>query len=87
MKFEYDPNKSKQNQLKHGLDFEEAQELWQDSNRVEIGYQLKAKTLIQRGSQPARVSADLTVHFIPPYVGSRNFISFDPVYFSVSQGK
>lgn len=29
-------NKSKQNQLKHGLDFEEAQELWQDSNRVEI---------------------------------------------------
>jgi len=36
VKFEYDPNKSKQNQLKHGLDFEEAQELWQDSNRVEI---------------------------------------------------
>ncbi len=35
------------------------------------GYQLKAKTPTQRRSQPARVSADLPVHFIPPYVGSR----------------
>ena len=36
MKFEYDPNKSRQNQLKHGLSFEEAQVLWQDFNRIEI---------------------------------------------------
>jgi uncharacterized DUF497 family protein len=36
VKFEYDPNKSRQNQLKHGLSFEEAQVLWQDFNRIEI---------------------------------------------------
>ena len=34
------------------------------------GYQLKAKTPTQSRSQPARVSADRPVHFIPPYVGS-----------------
>lgn len=27
--FEYDPEKSRSNKLKHGIDFEEAQELWQ----------------------------------------------------------
>jgi len=36
-----------------------------------LGYQLKAKTPTQSRSQPARVSADLPVHFIPPYVGSQ----------------
>ncbi len=35
-----------------------------------MGYQLKAKTPTQSRPQPARVSADLPVHFIPPYVGS-----------------
>ena len=35
------------------------------------GYQLKAKTPIRSRSQPARVSADLPVHFISPYVGSQ----------------
>ncbi len=30
MKFEYDPNKSASNKQKHGLDFQEAQELWKD---------------------------------------------------------
>ena len=30
MKFEYDPNKSASNKQKHGLDFQEAQELWED---------------------------------------------------------
>ena len=28
MQFEYDPNKSKSNKEKHGIDFDEAQELW-----------------------------------------------------------
>lgn len=36
VKFEYDLNKSRQNQLKHGLSFEEAQVLWQGFNRIEI---------------------------------------------------
>ncbi|MCB1177962.1 MAG: BrnT family toxin [Leptospiraceae bacterium] len=28
MQFEYDPEKSKKNKEKHGIDFEEAKELW-----------------------------------------------------------
>jgi len=36
MKFEYDPNKSITNMEKHGIDFEEAQALWKDSELVEI---------------------------------------------------
>jgi uncharacterized DUF497 family protein len=31
-----DPNKSAENKRKHGIDFEEAQELWADSGLVEI---------------------------------------------------
>jgi uncharacterized DUF497 family protein len=30
MEFEYDPAKSTSNQLKHGIDFEEAKRLWLD---------------------------------------------------------
>ncbi len=36
MKFEFDKNKSKMNQYKHGMDFETAKKLWTDSNRVQI---------------------------------------------------
>jgi uncharacterized DUF497 family protein len=36
MDFEYDPTKSLANLHKHGIDFEQAQELWQDSNLVEV---------------------------------------------------
>ena len=36
MKFEYDPDKSRSNQVKHGIDFEEAQTLWADPDLVEI---------------------------------------------------
>lgn len=32
MKFEYDQVKSASNKIKHGLDFEEAQALWDDDN-------------------------------------------------------
>ncbi|MBQ4568293.1 MAG: BrnT family toxin [Desulfovibrio sp.] len=32
MKFEYDPAESSANKVKHGLDFEEAQALWEDDN-------------------------------------------------------
>ena len=34
--FEYDPEKSRKNKSKHGLDFEQAKLLWKDSRRVEI---------------------------------------------------
>lgn len=33
---EYDANKSAENKQKHGIDFEEAQELWTDADLVEI---------------------------------------------------
>jgi uncharacterized DUF497 family protein len=36
MGLEYDPNKSAANKRKHGIDFDEAQELWEDSGLVEI---------------------------------------------------
>ena len=34
--FEYDIVKSKSNKEKHGIDFQTARRLWNDSNRVEI---------------------------------------------------
>lgn len=36
MKFEYDANKSYTNNKKHGIDFEEAQLLWQDERLLEV---------------------------------------------------
>ena len=36
MNFEYDINKSRINKEKHGIDFEEAQALWSDSEAVII---------------------------------------------------
>jgi len=34
--FEYDKLKSKVNKDKHGIDFDEAQQLWNDPERIEI---------------------------------------------------
>lgn len=34
--FEYDPKKSQSNLEKHGIDFEEAQLLWQDPDLIEV---------------------------------------------------
>ena len=34
MDFEFDPDKSATNFKKHGIDFVEAQELWEDSDRL-----------------------------------------------------
>ncbi|MEI8120491.1 MAG: BrnT family toxin [bacterium] len=36
MDFEFDPNKSAANEQKHGIDFGEAQALWNDVDRVEV---------------------------------------------------
>jgi hypothetical protein len=36
MFFEFDPKKSDTNKLKHGIDFPEAQELWNDPDLLEI---------------------------------------------------
>jgi uncharacterized DUF497 family protein len=36
VEFEYDPDKSKTNARKHGIDFEQARLLWSDAKRVEF---------------------------------------------------
>lgn len=36
MEFEFDPAKSVSNREKHGVDFVQAQELWQDPMRAEV---------------------------------------------------
>jgi len=36
MLFEFDPEKSTANKAKHGIDFVEAQELWEDPDRLEV---------------------------------------------------
>jgi uncharacterized DUF497 family protein len=36
MKFEFDPKKSESNKQKHGIDFYEAQALWDDPDLIEI---------------------------------------------------
>lgn len=35
MPFEFDPSKSASNKDKHGIDFDEAQALWDDDKRIE----------------------------------------------------
>ncbi len=39
MEFEFDPKKSASNKQKHGLDFHEAQALWNDPDFIEIPVQ------------------------------------------------
>ena len=36
MEFEFDPRKSRSNQTKHGIDFNDAQALWDDPDVLEI---------------------------------------------------
>ena len=36
MDLEFDPAKSDANKAKHGIDFNEATELWEDASRIEI---------------------------------------------------
>jgi len=44
MNFEFDPAKSKRNKLKHGIDFVEAQKLWEDE-----------RILVQKSGDPREV--------------------------------
>jgi uncharacterized DUF497 family protein len=41
MKFEFDPEKSQKNKAKHGVDFDEAQLLWEDPDA--IGFPAKSE--------------------------------------------
>jgi hypothetical protein len=40
MDFEFDPARSLANKDKHGLDFEEAQAIWRDDDRLEVSARL-----------------------------------------------
>lgn len=44
MEFEYDEEKSRRNKDKHGIDFVDAQRLWDDVERVEIPAQTEDET-------------------------------------------
>jgi len=46
MDFEFDPKKSESNLERHGIDFGQAQALWEDADRVEI----PAKTIDENRS-------------------------------------
>lgn len=41
MEFEFDENKSRANNKKHGIDFYAAQALWDDPDRIEIPAKIK----------------------------------------------
>lgn len=43
MQFEYDPVKSEANLDKHGIDFDEAQALWDDSELMEFPLEFKGE--------------------------------------------
>lgn len=48
MTFEWDNEKSRSNQVKHGIDFDTAKALWDDGNRVEIqsSYPLESRHIL-----------------------------------------
>jgi uncharacterized protein len=46
--FEFDPEKSTRNKGKHGIDFEQAQALWDDAKAIEIPSNYKQEERIAR---------------------------------------
>jgi uncharacterized DUF497 family protein len=43
MKFDFDPEKSEADRLKHGIDFVEAQALWDDPDRLQVSAHTKGE--------------------------------------------
>jgi uncharacterized DUF497 family protein len=78
VEFEFDSDKSAANLAKHGIDFAEAQVLWQDPMYVEVPArttdeprwlvigQIKRQTLVGSGDLPAAADQD---HLGPPLSG------------------
>jgi len=56
MEFDFDPDKSAANKVKHGIDFQESVKLWEDENRLEI---------------PARTTGELRRMVIGTIAGKR----------------
>jgi len=44
MRFEFDPEKSETNTHKHGIDFVEAQALWEDPDRLQVPARTQGET-------------------------------------------
>jgi len=44
MEFEFDPSKSAANQRKHGIDFDTAQALWEDGDRLQVPARTQGET-------------------------------------------
>ena len=59
MKFEYDEQKSKINKQKHGIDFSEAQKLWQDEDAFVV-----PANIIDGETRYALISKILTKCFV-----------------------
>jgi len=51
VEFEFDPEKSRSNKIKHGIDFEAAQQLWEDPNGIEFDSQYVNEPRILRISE------------------------------------
>ena len=72
MEFEYDPRKSESNKAKHGIDFEEAQFLWDDPDS--IGFPAKS-TDEERYALLAMLKGRLWVAFFTYRKGTIRIIS------------
>jgi hypothetical protein len=57
--FEFDPQKSDANKLKHGIDFEEAKALWNDPNAIEVELQYQDERRHARIGKQFEGSAEL----------------------------
>jgi uncharacterized protein len=78
VEFEYDPNKSKANKEKHGIDFEEAKALWSDPRAVDVlGRSEGELRFIRIGRIGNRLwSAVFTErHFISAVKSERDFVA------------
>ena len=54
MPFEFDPNKSRSNKAKHGIDFEEVQAFWDDENAVVVEFAIRGERRFGRIARIAR---------------------------------
>jgi hypothetical protein len=61
--FEFDPQKSQSNKLKHGIDFEEAKALWNDPNAIEIELQYPDENGVQESESSSRVAPNFGRQF------------------------
>ncbi len=73
IEFDWDPEKSRANKKKHGIDFEEAQKIWKSKIRVE------AEAITMNGeirkATVAKIDDSLWVAIWTPRVGKVRFIS------------